>query len=131
MIASALASDGKFYRAYHIDAKGGTAGLKNFTALNDTEACEKALEILAQNKWPGMELWESARHVHCGGMARCTVSVPTASVWGRPYSIQVGQISTTVWRVTGTYLGETHHAQDKTEAAAIERWVEWAKYREN
>jgi hypothetical protein len=131
MVATARASDVKFYRVYHIDAKGDTAGLTNFMALNDADACEKSLALMSQSKWPGVELWESARHVHCGGMARCTVSVPTATVWGRPYSIKVEQISTTVWRVTGIYLGETHQAQDKTEAAAIERWVEWAKHREN
>jgi hypothetical protein len=58
----------KFYRVYHIDAKGGTTGLTNFTTSNDDLACEQARAILARSKWPGIEVWELGRQVHCGGL---------------------------------------------------------------
>jgi hypothetical protein len=76
MIATAPVSDVKFYRVYHIDAKGETAGLTNFMADNDTVACEESLALMAKSKWPGVELWESGRHVHCGGIERCTTGAP-------------------------------------------------------
>jgi hypothetical protein len=57
----------EFYRVYHIDAKGATAALTNFMAANDTLACEHASRIMAESEWPGIELWESMRRVHCYG----------------------------------------------------------------
>lgn len=66
----------EFYRVYHIDAKGGTAALTNFTADNDTLACERAGAIVAASQWPGMELWERMRQIHCHGVTRTTASVP-------------------------------------------------------
>jgi hypothetical protein len=65
-----------FYRAYQIDAKGETAALRNFMAPNDALACERAGEILAEGKWPGIEVWESARQVHCNGVTRLSAGMP-------------------------------------------------------
>jgi hypothetical protein len=66
----------KFYRVYHIDAKGGTTGLTNFTTSNDDLACEQARAILARSKWPGIEVWELGRQVHCGGIALSSTGPP-------------------------------------------------------
>jgi hypothetical protein len=52
MIAAAPVSDMKFYRVYHIDAKGETAGLTNFMALNDAVACEESLGLMAKANGP-------------------------------------------------------------------------------
>jgi hypothetical protein len=59
-----------FCRVYHIDAKGETAGLTNFRTTRDAFACARALAIMAASKWPGAELWEGRRQVHCAGVAR-------------------------------------------------------------
>jgi hypothetical protein len=59
-----------FYRVYHINAKGETADLHNFRATDDVLACELAGIMMAESKWPGIELWERARQVHCKGMTR-------------------------------------------------------------
>jgi hypothetical protein len=66
----------EFYRVYHIDAKGGTAGLTNFMALNDALACKHAVAIMAQSKWPGAEVWEGGRRIHCAGVGRCAMGSP-------------------------------------------------------
>ena len=65
-----------FYRVYHIDAKGGAAALHNFRAPDDTLACELAGVMMAKSKWPGIELWESMRRVHCKGVTRLNASMP-------------------------------------------------------
>ena len=64
------------YRLYHIDAKGGTKGLHNFAATNDTLACEQAGVFMAESEWPGIELWERMRQVHCRGVARLSAGMP-------------------------------------------------------
>ena len=66
----------EFYRVYHIDAKGETASLTNFMALNDALACERALVLMAQSRWPGAEVWESLRRVHCAGVSRFAMGPP-------------------------------------------------------
>jgi hypothetical protein len=66
----------KFYQAYHLDAKGETASLTNFMAANDADACENALVVLGNSKWPGLELRECGRHVHCAGVARSSMGPP-------------------------------------------------------
>ena len=66
----------EFYRVYHMDAKGRTAALTNFLAANDTLACERASVLMAESRWPGIELWESMRQVDCVGVTRGTVDVP-------------------------------------------------------
>jgi hypothetical protein len=64
-----------FYRVYHIDAKGGTAALYNFRAIDDAFACERASEIMAHSEWPGIELWESGRQVHSKGVIRLEAGI--------------------------------------------------------
>jgi hypothetical protein len=59
-----------FYRIYHIDSRGGTAALRNFTATDDVVACQLAGAIMAQSKWPGIELWEKTRQVLSAGEKR-------------------------------------------------------------
>ena len=59
------------------------------------------------------------------------MSSHTVMVWGQPQEVQTDRISKAVWRATGTYMGETHQTQDRTENTAIKRWQEWAKYKGN
>ena len=66
----------KFYRVYHIDAKGEAAGLTNFRTTSDALACEKALAIMTASRWPGIELWERGRQVHCKGITRFAADMP-------------------------------------------------------
>ena len=60
----------EFYRIYYINAKGETAGFSNFMALNDTLACEHAVTVMTKSEWPGAEVWENRRRVHCVGLER-------------------------------------------------------------
>ena len=66
----------KNYRAYRINADGSVFYLVTFRADSDSLACERAREITADDKWPGLELWEGERHVHCDGVARLTTGEP-------------------------------------------------------
>jgi hypothetical protein len=59
-----------FYHVYHIDAKDETTGLTNFRAAGDALACENAVALMTAGKWPGAELWERGRQVHCAGLIR-------------------------------------------------------------
>ena len=61
---------------YHIDAKGETASLTNFMALDDARACEHALALMAESRWPGAEVWERLRRVHCAGVGRFAMGPP-------------------------------------------------------
>jgi hypothetical protein len=54
----------------------------------------------------------------------------TVVVWGKPYTVHAEQISQTVWRVTGNYGDTTNQTEDCTEAAALQRWQDWAKHKE-
>ena len=65
-----------FYRVYHIDEKGGTAARHNFMAADDVLACEQAGVIMAESKWPGIELWERVRLVQCKGVTRLSAGMP-------------------------------------------------------
>jgi len=56
------------YRVYHLDARGVTKSLHNFMAADDAHACETAAVFMGQSEWPGIELWESIRKVHCQGL---------------------------------------------------------------
>jgi hypothetical protein len=47
------------------------------------------------------------------------------------FIVTTDQLSKTVWRATGTYMGETHQTQDRTESTAIKRWREWARFKRN
>jgi hypothetical protein len=78
-----------FYRVYHIDAKGETAALYRFRATDDALACERASEIMAHSEWPGMELWESVRQVHCKGVTQLAAGVPEIP----PQKIAAAQIA--------------------------------------
>ena len=66
----------EFYRVYHIDAAGETASFTNFMALNDELACEHALALMAKSRWPGAEVWERLRRLHCAGVARFAMGPP-------------------------------------------------------
>jgi hypothetical protein len=66
----------EFYRVYHIDAKGETASLTNYMALNDALACEHALTLMAESRWPGAEVWEGGRRLHCAGVGRFAMGPP-------------------------------------------------------
>jgi hypothetical protein len=65
-----------FYRVYHIDATGVTQSHHNFRATDDTLACEAAGVFMAESKWPGIELWERTRMVHCKGVSRIAAGPP-------------------------------------------------------
>ena len=69
----------KFYRIYHVEAHGEIAGVLNFRAADDVQACERGFAIAAEKKWPGIELWEGMRRVHCEGVARLAAGVPDFS----------------------------------------------------
>ena len=69
----------EFYRIYYINAKGETAGFTTFMAHNDTLACKHALTIMAKCKWPGAEVWECGRRVHCAGVVRSAKGPPDSA----------------------------------------------------
>jgi len=50
---------------------------------------------------------------------------------GGLYVVTAERLSPSVWRATGTYMGETHQAQDRREITAVKRWREWAEYKGN
>ena len=78
----------KVYRAYRIDAHGSIISLVTFRADSDALACERAMEITADDKWPGSELWDGERHIHCDGVARLTTGEPDywrTDATGAPY----------------------------------------------
>jgi len=58
------------YRVYHIDAQGVTKSHHNFKSTTDTLACEAAGVLMSESEWPGIEVWEGARMVHCKGANR-------------------------------------------------------------
>ncbi len=57
------------------------------------------------------------------------MSERTINIWDKPHTVRVERISKTVWRATGTYMGESISVQDKTEGAALKRWREAATYK--
>jgi hypothetical protein len=52
-------------------------------------------------------------------------------VWGKPYIVTTYKKSKAVWIASGTYMGETHNTEGRSEGAAIKRWHEWAEYKGN
>jgi hypothetical protein len=64
----------------------------------------------------------------------------TVTVWGKPYEVIVYQKSKSVWEAVGTYApvsvvpgktSEEIRVTDRSESAALKRWVEAAGYRGN
>ena len=55
----------------------------------------------------------------------------TVNVWGKPYEVTTARRSKSVWVCSGSYMGEHHSTQDRTESTAIKRWCEWARYKGN
>ena len=64
------------YRVYHIDARGVTKSHHNFKAIDDALSCEAAAVLMSESEWPGIELWESMRIVHCNGVSRIAAGMP-------------------------------------------------------
>jgi hypothetical protein len=52
-------------------------------------------------------------------------------IWGKECQVSVSRQSKTVWRASGTYLGEVIETKDRTEGAALIRWREAATYKGN
>lgn len=63
------------YRVYYMNAAGVTQSHHNFSAIDDAQACKTAGVLLAESKWPGIELWERIRMVHCAARIMATSPV--------------------------------------------------------
>jgi hypothetical protein len=52
-------------------------------------------------------------------------------VWDQPLMVDVYQKSKSVWVASGDYMGQHLSTQDRSQATALKRWAEAAKYRGN
>ncbi len=52
-------------------------------------------------------------------------------VWGRFYTVNTHQKSKSVWIAVGEYMGERIEGKNRSEATAIKRWREAARYKGN
>jgi hypothetical protein len=57
------------------------------------------------------------------------MSERTVKVWEKVYVVHVYQRSKSVWEAVGDYEGERIETKDRSEATALKRWREAARYR--
>jgi hypothetical protein len=50
-------------------------------------------------------------------------------IWNEKCEVGTDRMSKTVWRASGSYMGEYHQVTDRTEGTALKRWREWATYK--
>lgn len=55
----------------------------------------------------------------------------TVMVWDKPYEVSTHQKSKSVWVASGSYMGKCIQTQDRSQATAIARWREAARYAGN
>ena len=55
----------------------------------------------------------------------------TVEVWGRICVVHLDQMSKTVWRATGTYMGENIVVKGRSASSALSLWKSTATYRGN
>jgi hypothetical protein len=53
------------------------------------------------------------------------------TVWGEAITVEVHQVSKSVWIASGEYMGQRIDTKDRTASSAAKRWREAATYRGN
>ena len=54
-----------YYRCYALGPTGKILHAESFDALTDAEACVRARELCARNKWLKSEVWQGGRWIKC------------------------------------------------------------------
>jgi hypothetical protein len=50
----------------------------------------------------------------------------TVRVWGESCTVQVQELSKSVWVAAGDFMGKHHISKARSEAAAVRAWEMWA-----